>query len=200
MDKKFEDLTIKDVFVLSKVMTNLKLARRLMEKLTGDKVHHVSLESKNIIEREDGSKGVFMELHICDIAQSVQRVELYVKTEDVFKKGCAVYHFAEQCEEIPGLRLQNGVHRIFVCATPEAAEAVRDLELKALLYYILDSKDRRTNLTKMLDDEVRRIKTNFIYEKEYRRLQCEETEASQRAYAEYRQGKSKYRRYEKKKV
>ncbi len=194
MNQKYESLTIRDAFVLSKVVVNFKIAKKLMERLAGGRIHHISLEKKNIVEGSDGYKGICMELHFGDADRSVQRVELYLATKDIFKEGQAVYHFTETCKEVPALRLRNGVEKIYVCATSETAENASDPELQALLYYLLDAKDKRTNFIKMLDDEVGRVKSNSIYLNEYRRLQCEETEASQRAYAEYRQGRSKYKR------
>lgn len=183
MDKKYENLTMCDAFMLSKVMANVKIAKRLMEKLTGTKIYKIEYEKNNIVEYGDKNGGISMVLHLADAVQSVRKIELYIVTEDIFGKGRAIYQFSERCNGVPGLELSGGISRIFVCATKESADGVKDEGLKAFLLYVLNPQERQSNLTKMLEDEVRRIKHNSAYEKEYRQLQHNEAEASQRAYA-----------------
>lgn len=183
MDRGYESLTIQDAFIISKVMANVKTAKRLMELLTGQKIYKIQYEKNNIVECVEGTKGISVELHMADAKQSVWKTELYLATRDVFKEGRAVYHFREQCYEVPRLELPGGVHRIFVCATKESAETVKDEGMKAFLHYMLHPEEKGSNLVKMLEDEVKRIKANSIYEKEYRQMRYEETETSQREYA-----------------
>lgn len=183
MDRGYESLTIQDAFILSKVMANVKTAKRLMELLTGQKIYRVQYEKNNIVECIEGTKGISVELHMADARQSVWKTELYLAMRDVFKEKKAVYHFRARCDEVPRLELPGGVHRIFVCATKESAETVKDEGLKAFLNYMLNPEERESNLVKMLDDEVKRIKANRAYEKEYRQMRYEETEANQRDFA-----------------
>lgn len=183
MDRGYESLTIQDAFILSKVMANVKTAKRLMELLTGQKIYEIQYEKNNIVECVEGTKGISAELHMADAWQSVWKAELYLATQDFFKEGKTVYHFRERCDEVPRLELPGGIHRIFVCATQETVETVKDVGMKAFLNYMLNPVERGSNLVKMLDDEVKRIKANRTYEKEYRQMRYNETEASQRAYA-----------------
>lgn len=183
MDKKYENLTIGDAFILSKVMANVKIAKRLMEKLTGRKIYKIEYEKNNIVEYGNEKKGISMVLYLADSAQSVRKTELYIGAEDIFGKGRAIYQFSERCTGVPGLELSGGISRIFVCATEESVTGIKDESLKAFLKYVMNPQERQSNLTKMLEDEVRRIKHNSVYEKEYRQLQHNEAEANQRAYA-----------------
>lgn len=186
MDRKFEQLTMKDAFVLSKVMGNYKLARRLLEKLAGSKIRNIRHPKNNIVVRSDGTQGIRLEMHVFDEETKVQFVNLFIYTEDVFDGGRGIYRFEEQCVEIPGLTLESGEKRIFVCATPQTAEQEENEDIKAFLYYIMNPRDKRNNFVRMMDDEVRRVLHNSLYKKEYQRLLQEETEESQRIYARSR--------------
>ncbi|MBP3284728.1 MAG: hypothetical protein J6M02_04445 [Clostridia bacterium] len=183
MDRGYESLTIQDAFILSKIMANVKTAKRLMELLTGQKIYKIQYDKNNIVECVAGTKGISVELHMADAKQSVWKTELYLVARDIFKEGRAVYHFRERCDGVTRLELPGGIHRIFVCATKESTEIVKDEGLKAFLNYMLNPEERGSNLVKMLDDEVKRIKANRTYEKEYRQMRYEETEANQRDFA-----------------
>ena len=183
MDRGYESLTIQDAFILSKVMANVKTAKRLMELLTGQKIYKIQYDKNNIVECVTGTKGISVELHMADAKQSVWKTELYLVARDIFKEGRTVYHFRERCDGVTRLELPGGIHRIFVCATKESTEIVKDEGLKAFLNYMLNPEERGSNLVKMLDDEVKRIKANRTYEKEYRQMRYEETEANQRDFA-----------------
>lgn len=183
MDNKFADLTICEPFMLSKMMQNERLARRLMEKLTGNTIYKVSCNQKYFITHARGCDGIVVELHLANLEQSVWRTELYITNRDVFGKGRPIYHFTERCREFPLLQLEEGMHRIFVCATEETVAMAKNEELKAILYYVLNADDRRSNLAKMLADELGRIKRNPTNAKLYRLMKWEETEAEQVAYA-----------------
>lgn len=193
MEKKYETLTIMDAFMLSKVLMNQRLARHFMEKLTGMKIRHIVYPVKNIVERRDGTKGVYMELHLNDKERSVCSVQLFLCETDLFRAGLPVYHFENRCEEIPELTLDGGLHRIFVCLTEDIEKTEVDEEVKAFLYYMKDSQDKRTNHIKMLDSEVYRVRTNIQFRKEYEAIQREETEAKQKAYAQAKRDGNKKR-------
>ena len=189
MDNKFTDLTIREPFILSKIMQNERLARRLMEKLTGNTIFKVSCNQKYFVTHVRGCDGIVVELHLANLEQSVWRTELYITNRDVFGKGRPVYHFTERCREFPLLQLTEGMHRIFVCATEETIAMAKSEELKAILYYVMDADDRRSNFTKMLEDELNRIKRNPANAKVYRLMKWEETEAEQNAYAMKQRGR-----------
>lgn len=186
MDRKYEQLTIMDVFILGKVLENMKLGRRLMEKLTGRKIRYIVYPKNNIISRRDGTQGIYMEIHIHEEARKVQNVRLFLCGEDKFRFGCPIYRFEDRCKELPQLKLDGGLLQIFVAYTDKLEEQVQDEDVRAFLYYMKNPKDKRTNFVKMLDDEVRRIKMNKLFKKEYEAMQREETEMQQRAYAQAR--------------
>lgn len=183
MDKKFNELTISDAFILSKVMENYKVARRLMELLTGEKIVRIVYPKKNIICRKDGRKGICMELHRDDAQRSVQNIQLFFCEEDIFCGGYPIYRFEERCVQLPDIILKEGVVLLFVCVTKEPDKEDKNAGVSALAHYIKDSGDKRNNFIKMLDDEVRRVKSNPVYKKEYEALIRDETEQSQKAYA-----------------
>lgn len=186
MDRKLEQLTLKDAFMLSKVMKNYKLARRLLETLTGYKIKNILHPKNTIVTRDDGMQGIRLEMHVFDEKTKVQFVNLFIYTEDIFGEGRSVYLFEERCVEIPELTLEHGERRVFVCATSQTAEQEANENVKALLYYIMNPKDKRNNFARMLDDEVRRVQHNSLYKKEYQRLLQEKTEENQRIYARSR--------------
>lgn len=189
MDKKYESLTIQNAFVLSKVMLNGRISKKLMEKLTENKIYKVSLDTNPWVKSVEGNEGIAVKLYMADLEQNIQDVELYVSDRDLFNRREAVYRFAEQCREVPDLRLQGSLQRIFVCATADTIGTVKDEDLKAFLCYVMNSEDKRSNLVKMLDDEVRRVKRNSVYAKEYRSRQQKKMEICQLEYARLQQGK-----------
>ncbi|MBQ7766611.1 MAG: hypothetical protein IJ397_07210 [Lachnospiraceae bacterium] len=192
MNKKFAELTVCDAFLLSKIMQNERVAKRFLEKITNVKVYKIDADKNNTVEYREGTNGIKLTVHIANVLKSIWKVELYILKEDIFGQGKSIYHFTEQCRGIPTLELQKGTHRIFICATQETLEKTGDAELQALVVYILNCEEKRSNLTKMLDDEVRRVKHNSIYVKEYQRMQQNDMEASQREFARRHQGKTAY--------
>ncbi len=184
MDRKFEQLTILDAFMLSKVMGNYKLAKRLFEPLTGCKIKDIVYPKNNIVERDNGKKGICLEVHTLNGRSKKLLIQLFIYTEDIFDAGRGVYRFEEQCVEEPGIKLDKGSMQIFICATPEAAEKETNEDVQAFLYYLMNPGDKRNNYIKMINDELRRVRMNTMYKKEYRRYLQEETEASQRLYAQ----------------
>ncbi len=183
MDRMFEQLTVFDAFMLSKVMGNYKLAKRLLEPLIGCKIKDIICEGSGIVERSGGKKGICLEVSTFDGKSKNMMIHLFLYTEDIFGAGRGVYRFEEQCVEEPGIVLDKGFMQIFVCATAETAEKERSDEVKAFLYYLINPGERRNNCIKMLNDELRRVRQNVQYKKEYRQYIQEETEASQRRYA-----------------
>lgn len=183
MDRMFEQLTVFDAFMLSKVMGNHKLAKRLLEPLIGCKVKDVVCVGRNIVERDDGKKGICLEVSTFGGKSKKMMLHLFLYAEDIFGAGRGVYRFEEQCVEEPGIVLDKGFMQIFVCATAETAEKERNEEIQAFLYYLLNPGEKRNNCIKMLNDELRRVRQNTQYKKEFRHYIQEETEASQRHYA-----------------
>lgn len=184
MDRKFEQLAISDAFILSKVMRHYKLAKRLLESLLECKIKDIVHPQNNIVERDDGKKGICLEVHTSERKSKILLLHLFLYEEDIFGAGRGVYRFAEQCMEDPGIKLDKEFMQIFVCATTETAEQEKNAEVQAFLYYLMNPREKRNNHIKMLHDELRRVRENILYKKEYRRYVQEETEESQRLYAQ----------------
>lgn len=184
MEHKFEHLTIMDAYIFGKVVKNSKIAKRFMEKLIGKRIHHVVSPKQNSVYRKDGLQGICVEVHMADEQRTVQMVQIYLCAEDIFGHKKGVYRFVSKCEELPELILKECRQEIFVCATVEPENTTLGEDIKAFLEYMKNPKIQRNNLVKMLDDEVRRIKTNALYKKEYAALQREKTERQQRDFAQ----------------
>lgn len=184
MNRKFDQLTIMDAFIMEKVLGNVKIGRRFMKHLIGKRIHHIVCPKNNIVKQKDGTTGVFVEIYISGKEKRVINVTLYLCREDKFGRGCPVYCFEEICKEAPDLKPIESAQQIYIVPTDNLEDKQLDEEIKAFLYYIKNPKDKRTNLIKMIDDEVRRIKMNKLFKKEYEEQQREETEKQQRIYAE----------------
>ena len=63
-------------------------------------------------------------------------VIIFITQEDVFGKDRAKYTFSEQCEEIPGLRLNDGTRKIFLNMSSKNGPD----ELVSLLQYMKDTR------------------------------------------------------------
>lgn len=57
---------------------------------------------------------------------------IFITQDDIFKKGLAKYTFTEQCEEIEGLKLEDGTQKIFLNMTSKNGSK----ELISLLQYM----------------------------------------------------------------
>jgi len=63
-------------------------------------------------------------------------VIIFITQTDIFKKDLAMYTFTEQCEEVPGLSLEDGTKKIFLNMTSKNGRA----ELISLLQYMKESR------------------------------------------------------------
>lgn len=183
MDKKFEQLTVMDAFLLGKVMNNHKIAVRLLGKLMGQKIHHIEGSGNNICHRKDGKKGIRLILHMADEVRSVMEVRLYLCDEDMFGKNGGVYCFVCRCNEAE-VTLKDEAMHIFVCASKELSDEGLDKDIIDFIGYMKSGNPGKNNFTKMIDDEVRRLRRNSAFRKEYEALQRAETERMQKEFAE----------------
>lgn len=100
-------------------------------------------------------------------------VILFITQEDIFKKDRAKYTFTEQCEEVPGLKLEDGTTKIFLNMTSKNGSQ----ELISMLQYMKEThidnpnilvKDKRILELNDIVTEVREseeweaIKMNFM--------------------------------------
>lgn len=63
-------------------------------------------------------------------------VIIFITQEDIFKRDLAKYTFTEQCEEIPGLHLEDGTKKIFLNMTSKHGRP----ELVSLLQYMKETR------------------------------------------------------------
>ena len=183
MGKKFEQLTITDAYMLGKVLENQKIARRLLEKLIHKKIRYTVSHKRNIVRRHNGMQGIYVEAHLAEQEERILGIRIYLCEGDIFGLGRNVYRFANRCEEIPELLLEEGVLTIFICAA-EKEEEEKSEDIRAFLRYLARVDAGKNNFIRMIEEEIHRVKSNPLFKKEYLEIQREETEQKQRAYAQ----------------
>ena len=80
---------------------------------------------------------------------------IFITQEDIFKKDIANYTFTEQCEEIPGLHLEDGTEKIFLNMSSKNGKP----ELISLLQYM---KETRLDNPEILIKDRRILKLDSI--------------------------------------
>ncbi|MBO5093908.1 MAG: Rpn family recombination-promoting nuclease/putative transposase [Lachnospiraceae bacterium] len=75
-------------------------------------------------------------------------VIIFITQEDIFKRDKAKYTFSEQCEEIPGLKLEDGTKKLFLnmtskCGRPELISLLQYMKNTTLDNPEIIVKDRR---------------------------------------------------------
>ena len=68
---------------------------------------------------------------------------IFITQEDIFKKDLAKYTFTEQCEEIQGLKLEDGTKKIFLNMSSKNGSQ----ELVSLLQYMKETRIDNPNIT-----------------------------------------------------
>ena len=89
---------------------------------------------------------------------------LFICTFDPFGRGNAKYTFTKNCEEVPGLRLQDGTTCIFyncTCCTEKLPDTLR-----ALYEYIRTGR-REDGLTGRIEEAVEKARRNEKWRAEY---------------------------------
>lgn len=93
-------------------------------------------------------------------------VVIFITQEDLFKKGLAKYTFVEECQELPGLHLEDGTAKIFLNMTIKDGEPA----LISLLQYMKETTLKNENIVVKdsriieLDEIVREIKQTEEWE------------------------------------
>lgn len=70
---------------------------------------------------------------------------IFITKEDIFGKDLAMYTFSEQCEEVPGLALEDGTQKIFLNMSSINGRE----ELVSLLQYMKNTTLNNPNITVM---------------------------------------------------
>ena len=93
-------------------------------------------------------------------------VIIFITQEDIFGKDLAKYTFTEQCEEVEGLKLEDGTTKIFLNMTSKNGSQ----ELVSLLQYMKDTRLDNPEITvqderiKELDEIVSEVKESEEWE------------------------------------
>ena len=80
---------------------------------------------------------------------------VFICTDDIFGQGFYRYSFENRCEEVEGLRLEDGTYKVFF--NTKGTKGNVDASVKAFLSY-LDGKVVDDPFVKELDEEVRKVK------------------------------------------
>lgn len=93
---------------------------------------------------------------------------IFISLDNPFKEyGLHKYTFANRCEENTGLRLEDGAKRIFISAKGDKNDVSDDM--KSFLTYLTD-QSTNSDLTRRLDNEVRKAKMRREWSAEYMTL------------------------------
>jgi len=84
-----------------------------------------------------------------------QSYVVFICTDDIFKCGFYRYSFENRCEEVEGLRLEDGTYKVFF--NTKGTKGDIDPSVKAFLNY-LNGKVVDDPFVKELDEEVRKVK------------------------------------------
>lgn len=101
-------------------------------------------------------------------------IVIFITQEDIFKKDFAKYTFTEQCEEVAGLKLEDGTKKIFLNMSSRNGSQ----ELVSLLQYM---KDTRIDNPNIIVKDSRILELNDIVEEV---KESEEWEAVQMNFME----------------
>ncbi len=89
---------------------------------------------------------------------------IFICTFDEFGKGRHVYSFENRCKEDLSIRLNDGTHKIFLCAKGTMDDCSE--KMKEFLDYIA-GKETKGELSDRLREEVEHSKANEKWRKEY---------------------------------
>ncbi len=103
---------------------------------------------------------------------------IFICTFDPFKKGRCVYSFENRCLQDMELSLEDGTGKIFLNADG-TGDDISD-ELKAFLNY-LSTKTVESDFVERLDQEVKRVRKNRKWRREYMTLQMKLDEVFEEA-------------------
>ena len=95
---------------------------------------------------------------------------IFICTFDFFEKGRSVYEFENVCLEDSEIKLNDGMHKIFLNTKGDKSDINK--ELKSLLEYF-DGSEPESELTRKIDRKVIAARKNERWRREYMSLQME---------------------------
>ena len=135
-----------------------------------DSVFNIEMQRSNTYELAQRSRYYqdLMDLDTLEKGQHYRTLKqsyvVFICTEDIFKHGLYRYSFENKCEEVEGLKLQDGTYKVFF--NTKGTKGDIDPSVKAFLSY-LDGKDVDDPFVKELDDEVRKVKLSKHLQVQY---------------------------------
>ncbi len=93
-------------------------------------------------------------------------VIIFITQEDIFGRDLAMYTFSEQCEEVPGLPLEDGTCKIFLNMTSKNGRPELVSLLQYMKYTTLDNENITARDDRILDLDriVREVKQSEEWE------------------------------------
>ena len=99
-----------------------------------------------------------------DYTEAKQSYIIFICDYDEFGLGRHIYTFENVCQEVPTLKLNDGTIKMVLNTTSTDDDV--DKNIKELLGYI-GGDCPKSELTKMLDDEVKKVKSSEKWRREY---------------------------------
>ena len=196
--EKWENLTLGNGFIFSKVMLNEEICKKTIQALLNippidyieyidvEKTIDIRIDSKSVrldVYVKDG-KGTFfnLEMQVKDTKELSQRSRYYqsitdldmiekgqdydeiadsyvifVCMADIFGRGLYRYTFENTCQELPDLKLNDGVRKIFLNTKGTIGQLSE--EAKGFLDYV-EGRASNNTFVKQLEAEVALVKSN----------------------------------------
>ena len=131
----------------------------------------MQVTSRNLSKRVRYYQGL-MDLDVLNPGDEYDKLKesyiIFICTFDEFKEGRHKYSFENICIEDPSIKLNDGTHKIFLCAGGEMDDCSE--KMKDFLDYVA-GKNTTGELTNRLREEVERVKKSDRWRAEYMLLE-----------------------------
>lgn len=163
--KTLQELDLLDRFLFSEVMEDNRTLEDVLEIILG---HPVPLKDKVQAEKElrrtPLNKSVYFDVYGEDYNKLKDAYIIMIMPFDLFGQGKYKYTFHMTCDEIPGLRLQDGATRIFLNTRGTDAEGVSEELIQLLKYFENTTKETvagsQSEKIKQLEKRVEKMKAS----------------------------------------
>ena len=136
----------------------------------GERIFNIEMQVKDTKELRQRSRYYqsVTDLDIIDKGQNYDEIAdnyvIFVCMEDIFKQGLYRYTFENTCQELPDLKLNDGVRKVFLNTKGTIGEISEDA--KGFLDYV-EGQVSDNAFVKELEAEVALVKSNKRWRKEY---------------------------------
>ena len=175
-EKRWEKAGLSDEYVFCKVMLKDSRGIRLDIYVCDEEepVYNVEIQTRNTRELSKRSRyyQALIDLHLLRKGVHYKSLNrsfvIFICTFDVFGAGRHLYTFENICKEEPAILLGDGTTKIFL-NTQGTQDGVSP-ELKAFLNFVAGEKSEDP-FVQQLDEEIRHIKSNEEWRREYMTIQ-----------------------------